>query len=55
MLKTDNGYVCALTVDGKTIDVWGNTEEELDKLISYYVEERQEFENEWTKQQNIKN
>ena len=49
------GYFGRLTVGDKSIEIWGITEDELEKLINYYKENHSEFEEEWERQQRTLN
>ena len=55
MVSYSDGYFTTLTIDGKTIEIWGTTEFEMQKLINYYKEEHSEFEQEWERQQRTLN
>ena len=44
MVSFPDGYFGRLTVGDKTIEIWGSTEYELEKLTKYYKENHSEFE-----------
>lgn len=51
MVSYPDGYFGRLTVGDKTIEIWGITEYELEKLTKYYENNHSEFEEEWERQQ----
>ena len=53
MNSESDGFYGKLTINDKSIDVWGSTLEELNRLIAYYKEEHIEFENEWRRQNAV--
>ncbi len=55
MISYPDGYFTTLTIDGKTIEIWGSTEFEMQKVINYYKENIIEFEEEWQRQQRTLN
>ena len=55
MVSFPDGYFGRLTVGDKTIEIWGSTEYELEKLTKYYKENHSEFEQEWERQQRTLN
>lgn len=55
MVSYPDGYFTTLSIGDKTIEIWGITEFEMQKLINYYKENTIEFEEEWERQQRSLN